>query len=1038
MKTKNKTHPILKVTLLSFIPTIFLSVSSIAAETESPDPKQSSKYLDAVLEFADNVLEYGRDTYGPKKTSLFVDGLNINTHEPVKWIAPNGDRWILSNLASQQNLFRTLDGLTRITGDPKYRQGAIDAIKYAFENLRSPNGLLYWGGHIAYDVGGDKICARGPSNNHELKCHFPYYELMWQVDPAATRRFIESFWAAHVLDWSNLDMNRHGHTERTLEMSWDRKFEGGPVFFWGSGLTFLNTGSDLFYSAAMLSSLSGQEQLLVWAKHMAKRYVETRNPKTGIGGYQYSQCSTAWCCGPSILGDRAQYQFGDDFEGHFVVEGTLFPCYGNTPPVQPWISEFLLGERLGAEGKEFTQWALEELTAWGKAAYRKEDNSWIPMLTDGTTMEGYVCKKDGYFGPKGRIIKAGRAGPSSFWTYALAFRITSDPFMWEMTRCIAKGNNLGDIGTDMEARPNLEMDTDCSNTYALLGFLELYKKQKNTAFLKMARRIGDNILSNQFYKGFFVPSKRHIYTRFDCYEPLVLLQLYSATQSEPDSVPWVWPSSSFLACEYYGRGTAYDTSLIYTLTDSVEPPMTPQAAAAVGDLDELRILLSREISAPSDRIATLNDILLLAAEAGHVHVVEFLLDEGAQINSGTTTALHYAVQNDHRNVVELLLAKGADVNAKDGAGQTPVDLAIRRNRKEIVELLAAKGAEVTTIHTAAGLGDANKVKEFLEQGTDVNAKDGNGQTALHIAAGNNHKDIADLLLKQGADANARDRYNYTPLYYALWDEDKDMISFLISKGADVNLTPEKDYTPLHYAVWMEDVDIVKLLVDKGAKFDVKVLDDWTAFRYAAWQGSRDMVELFISKGAEATGLYVAAFTGDLSRVKEFIENGTDVDNKDEAGWTALYWAACAGQTEVAEFLIDNDADISATDTYGRSLIHQTAQADSVKLVELLISKDADANAKDMWGNTPLHITSHRDVAELIIAKGADVNARAQNNMTPLHRAAISGQKDVVEILLANGADVTIKDGRGRTAYDLAKQRGHTEIVNLLQKDGAKE
>jgi hypothetical protein len=41
---------------------------------------------------------YGRDTYGPKHTPLFVDGLNVNTHEPMKWIAPNDGNWILYSL----------------------------------------------------------------------------------------------------------------------------------------------------------------------------------------------------------------------------------------------------------------------------------------------------------------------------------------------------------------------------------------------------------------------------------------------------------------------------------------------------------------------------------------------------------------------------------------------------------------------------------------------------------------------------------------------------------------------------------------------------------------------------------------------------------------------------------------------------------------------------------------------------------------------------------------------------------------------------
>jgi CubicO group peptidase (beta-lactamase class C family) len=56
---------------------------------------------------------------------------------PAKWIDPDGNRWILSNLARQQNLFRTLDGLTTITGDPKYKQAAIDTIRHVFDHERT-------------------------------------------------------------------------------------------------------------------------------------------------------------------------------------------------------------------------------------------------------------------------------------------------------------------------------------------------------------------------------------------------------------------------------------------------------------------------------------------------------------------------------------------------------------------------------------------------------------------------------------------------------------------------------------------------------------------------------------------------------------------------------------------------------------------------------------------------------------------------------------------------------------------------------------
>ena len=78
MKTKNKTFLILKATFLFFVLSGFIAVNSISAEAENSDLNQNSKYLEAMREFADNVLKYGRDTYGPKHTPLFFDGLVKN------------------------------------------------------------------------------------------------------------------------------------------------------------------------------------------------------------------------------------------------------------------------------------------------------------------------------------------------------------------------------------------------------------------------------------------------------------------------------------------------------------------------------------------------------------------------------------------------------------------------------------------------------------------------------------------------------------------------------------------------------------------------------------------------------------------------------------------------------------------------------------------------------------------------------------------------------------------------------------------------
>ena len=129
---------------------------------------EGGRYVRAVREYGDNALRYGRDVYGEKHTPLFVDGLNIYTRKPA-W----EDKSISSNLSRHQNLFRVLDGLSKVTKDPKYHQAAVETVKYAFENLRSPNGLLYWGGHTTYNAETDEVVIQ--RGGHELNSVLPYY-----------------------------------------------------------------------------------------------------------------------------------------------------------------------------------------------------------------------------------------------------------------------------------------------------------------------------------------------------------------------------------------------------------------------------------------------------------------------------------------------------------------------------------------------------------------------------------------------------------------------------------------------------------------------------------------------------------------------------------------------------------------------------------------------------------------------------------------------------------------------------------------------
>ncbi|MFC1766612.1 ankyrin repeat domain-containing protein, partial [Planctomycetota bacterium] len=1027
---------------------LIITVSPCFSEEANTISTESNKYLDAVRTFADNVLKYGRDTYGPKHTPLFVDGLNIHTHEPVKWMSPKGnvltatetEEWILSNFASQQTLLRTLDGLSNITGDPRYREAAIQATKYAFENLRHSNGLFYWGHYVAYDAQTDKV-KYPPARWHILKIHYPYYELMWQVSQEDTREFVEAYWSAHVFDWSNLDFNRYAPYSDPIEKPWDHEYKRGPIVFSSKSLGggFFRTGASLVHAGTTLYNLSRDEDPLIWSKRLMQRFVDTRHPNTGISRYLYNA-------------RERRVSLGGSFRKNFTdLRTDIFPLlpfeemrnmyYPEDVQVHPWISVFLVGDMLGEPGREFSRWAQEELTAWGKASYQREENSFSPILTDGTNIEGYACKEDCPEGPKGSIARSLFANCSYFWAYAVAYRVSGNEFMWQMARDIVAGNNLGDIGETCKSRSAFRMDTTCSDVYALLGFLELYHKTHNSEFLRMARRIADNIIETKFHKGFFVLSKKHIYSRFDSFEPLALLHLAVALESKPGLAPQVWPSSPLFTTLYRHRREGGDRRIIYTLTKSPEVPLSLQEAGSIGDVNEIRWLI--EGGTDVDNIDNSYGLTALqrAAFSGHKDAVELLIAEGAQIDYMCSLApyspLHYAVRGGHKDVVELLLARGADINLKDelGHGQTPLDIAIGKGHMSIIQLLADKGGKISSIHAAVQAGTQELVKAFLDQRIDANVKDKQGKTALFYAVEKNYKDIVELLLKRGADVNARDEEEQNALFYCLKDNHLDVAKFLIERGidhetrnksgvtllglaivkggrgfvelllkngADVNVKDSRGYAPLHYAILMEKVDMAEALVTKGANVHLKTKSGYSPLHLALWDESVDIVKLLVDRG---------------SRFNE----------KDPYGWTAFYHAVWSGNRELVDIFISKGADIST--------FHMAAAMGDMAGINAFLEQGFAVDAKDEMENTPLSwaiCMGQVEVVKLLLAQGADVNLRIYGRATALHQAARVGNTDIVQLLITQGADVNAENEDGETALDFAQEGDHSKVIKLLR------
>ncbi|NMO95543.1 hypothetical protein [Paenibacillus lemnae] len=526
----------------------------------------SERFIEAVRRWADRVLEAGKDRYGDKQTPLLVDGVRVENGEPVAWLS-QGEEWILSNPANQQNLFRTLTGLSQLTGDQRYIKAARLATEYALKHLRYGD-LMCWGGHMAYDLNSKKqIHASDKGPQHELKCHYPFYEFMLEINRTETQKMIEAMWESHVRDWNNLEFNRHGQPKEyegtTYKQGgvWDRSYRSDPVFFTGKGLTFVNAGSDLYYSAAVVGALTKQEAPIEWAERLAARYAETAHPETGMTGYQFSISEL-----PGQRGDRAAHQFGEQLANDQPIEATLsVPGQIHAIAGESALCRMAIYDLLGERGRRFLDWALADLQAYGRYAYDERKNVFHPVLTNGKRLTGLVLEKDGYYGRRGEALSSKPADGLMFWSYAAGYRRSEDPELWHIVRNMGRGLGLGDLDKLRQAGTLLPCGTKCSNTHVLFGLLELAAIHPESHYLTLAEEIGDHILANTFHHGFFLPSKRHVYARFDSIDPLALLHLSAEMQGNRSVIPSYFGGKAFFAADYDGNGHRYDSSFIYSL-----------------------------------------------------------------------------------------------------------------------------------------------------------------------------------------------------------------------------------------------------------------------------------------------------------------------------------------------------------------------------------------------------------------------------------------------------------------------------------------
>ncbi|XP_030008690.1 LOW QUALITY PROTEIN: arf-GAP with coiled-coil, ANK repeat and PH domain-containing protein 3 [Sphaeramia orbicularis] len=117
-------------------------------------------------------------------------------------------------------------------------------------------------------------------------------------------------------------------------------------------------------------------------------------------------------------------------------------------------------------------------------------------------------------------------------------------------------------------------------------------------------------------------------------------------------------------------------------------------------------------------------------------------------------------------------------------------------------------------------------------------------------------------------------------------------------------------------------------------------------------------------------LYQAATTGDLVAMAAALAQGAEVNGSisTEQGRTALIGAAVGGSLLACEFLLQNGANVNHRDQRGQGALHTAATAGHTGQVCLLLKRGANQYAVDERGHDPLAIameTAHADIVTLL-------------------------------------------------------------------------
>ncbi len=371
----------------------------------------------------------------------------------------------------------------------------------------------------------------------------------------------------------------------------------------------------------------------------------------------------------------------------------------------------------------------------------------------------------------------------------------------------------------------------------------------------------------------------------------------------------------------------------------------PLVTAAAHDSLPLVKYFVEELHYDINRISWGESPLSIACRLGHLDIVRYLLDKGADINApiNSSNALGRAVMDCRTEVVELLLQRGAKIGSVNGINH-PMHLACMVDCIEGAKILIRYGADPEE-------GDCAPWKGNVTQNYILSSQN----RLADVFGALKNKDYATLeaFLKATGNPNATHE-GHSLLGIAAGEGDLAGMNLLFRYKADPNFVPEGGQAPLLAAITARNcVPAIKAMITKGAEVTPQIVKSWSPLSWAAMMGTPEAVQALLEAGADPNhygidrrpAWFSALGEGRSRSLQLMLDKGANLKLQDDYGRNALY--SCSNNDSMLRYLLALPGIVvQDTDKFGLNILAYLQPDISIEALKMILQHPIDVNASN--------------------------------------------------------------------------------------------